>query len=142
MALRPLAPVFLFSANLAIATSAFFLNESFTPSIAKNCWNCLTTEFLGLVRISIKASSSSSSSEVWTAKRPTNSGMSPNFIRSSGSKNLYSSVKVFLSPSSFTLAENPIPVAFSTRLSITFPRPSNAPPQINKILEVSTSIVS
>ena len=40
------------------------------------------------------------------------------------------------------LVTNPIPVAFSTRLSITFPRPSNAPPQINKILEVSTSIVS
>ena len=47
-----------------------------------------------------------------------------------------SSVKVFLSPSSLTFAEKPIPVVFSTLLSIILPKPSNAPPQTNKILEI------
>ena len=48
-------------------------------------WYCLMSAFLGSVRIWISAPSSSSSSVATTGRRPTNSGIRPYLIRSSGS---------------------------------------------------------
>ena len=123
IALKPLAPVFLLSASLAIAIRAFFLIVSFTPSIAKNCWNCLTTEFFGFVRISTKASSSSSSKEVWTAKRPTNSGINPNLIRSSGSKKLIKLSQCFFITFFFYICRKTNSRSFFNPPIYNFPKP-------------------
>ena len=49
------------------------------------CRYCLMSAFFGSVRIEISAASSSSSSVATTGRRPTNSGIRPNLIRSSGS---------------------------------------------------------
>ena len=66
-----------------------------------------------------------------TGRRPTNSGMIPNLIRSSGST---SASKVPTLPSSllFTVAPKPIPER-SDRLRITLSKPSNAPPEVQGI---------
>ena len=64
--------------------SAPFVNLSFTPSISNSFWNCLTRLFFGFVRMSISASSFSSCKVAMTGKRPMNSGIRPNFSRSSG----------------------------------------------------------
>ena len=82
---RPRAPVLRASALAAIARSAPSRISSSTPSMRNIFWYCLVSAFLGSTRIWISADSSSSSSVATTGRRPTNSGMSPNLIRSSGS---------------------------------------------------------
>ncbi len=62
----------------AIARSPAFVKRSFTPSISKSLSNCLTRLFFGVVRMSMNASSLSSSRVAMTGKRPMNSGMRPN----------------------------------------------------------------
>lgn len=54
-------------------------------------------------------------------------------------KDLFSSLNEYVIGQSHA---KKVPAAFSIRLSITFPSPSKAPPHINNIFEVSTSIVS
>ena len=69
----------------AIARSAGSRISSSTPSMRNIFWYCLISAFFGSTRIWISAASSSSSSVATTGRRPTNSGISPNLIRSSGS---------------------------------------------------------
>ena len=74
-----------------------------------------------------------------TGKRPINSGINPYLTKSCGSTCLNNSlICAVFSDLDLTAAPNPIPVPFCARCSITLSRPANAPPQINRILEVST----
>ena len=82
---RPRAPVRRAIARVATEFSASSVKESFTPSISNSRPYCLISAFFGLVRISISAPSSRSSSVATTGRRPMNSGIRPNFSRSSGS---------------------------------------------------------
>ena len=82
---RPRAPVLRASALVATAPSAPGRTSSSTPSMRNRRWYCLISAFLGATRISISAFSSSSSSAATTGMRPTNSGIRPYLIRSSGS---------------------------------------------------------
>ena len=103
-------------------------------------FNCFTIAFFGSVRIRIRSSLSRSSRDTVTGTRPTSSGISPNFTRSCGriccrSRSISSSCRCAI------CASNPmdfLSILFSMILSI----PSNAPPQINKILVVSIWIIS
>ena len=71
-----------------------------------------------------------------TGRRPMNSGISPNFNRSSGSTSRRTS-PVRRSSAPMTLAEKPIEVPLPRREMI-FSRPAKAPPQMNRMLVVST----
>ena len=66
--------------------SASSISSRRTSSISNSRWYCLTSAFFGLVRMSTSASSSRSSRVATTGRRPTNSGIRPNFSRSSGSR--------------------------------------------------------
>ena len=96
--------------------------------------------FLGSFRILTSASSSSESNETTTGTRPTNSGISPNLIRSCGSA-LWN-----ISPISsllFSLSSELKPIELLSILdSIIFSSPSNAPPHMKRILVVSIGISS
>src|SRR5213075_2867975 len=88
------------------------------------------------VRIWMSAALSSSCSVPTTGRRPTNSGMSPYLIRSCGSS--CSSVAPMSRPrSDFTSALKPS-VFLPTRRSIALSSPTNAPPQMKRMLLVST----
>jgi methyl-accepting chemotaxis protein len=66
--------------------SASSVKVSSTSSISNSLRYCLTSAFFGSVRILTSAATSSRSSSVaMTGRRPTNSGIRPNFSRSSGS---------------------------------------------------------
>ena len=106
-----------------------------TPSMPSNLLYCFTKAFFGSVKICINASSVSSAKVAMTGIRPINSGMMPNFIKSSGSTSLNTSVMLRWALL-LTNAPKPMPDA-SVRFSMTFSKPENAPPQINKILVVS-----
>jgi hypothetical protein len=93
----------------------------------------LVSAFFGSVRICTSASSSSSSSVATTGRRPTNSGIRPYLIRSSGSTSRSSCADVLRSSSAFHLGEKPMPL-FSERLRMIFSRPAKAPPQMNRML--------
>ena len=83
---RPRAPVLRAIALLAIALQRVLgEGRGVTSSISNSRWYCLTSAFFGLVRMSTSAASSRSSSVATTGRRPTNSGIRPNFSRSSGS---------------------------------------------------------
>ena len=71
-----------------------------------------------------------------TGRRPMNSGMRPNFSRSSGSTSRRIS-PVRRSSGPMTLAEKPIDEPLPRREMI-FSRPANAPPQMNRMFVVST----
>ena len=88
---RPRAPVLRAMARLAIALSASSVKVSCASSSSNRRWYCLTSAFLGSVRMVTSASSSRSSSVAMTGRRPTNSGISPNFSRSSGSRSVETS---------------------------------------------------
>ena len=77
--------------------------------------------------------SSSSSKVATTGKRPTNSGIKPYLIKSSGSTSFNDCQNGFFIFFAMTSAEKPIP-DFSDDARITLSKPANAPPQINKIL--------
>ena len=84
----------------------------------------------------MSAFSSKSSNEANIGNLPINSGINPNFSKSSGSTPDNISEK-FLVSGILTLALNPIPAVIPL-LEIIFSKPLNAPPQINNILEVFT----
>ena len=89
-----------------------------------------------------RASSSNSLNGATTGKRPINSGIKPYFIKSSGSTCLNKSVNVALSFSLLISAPKPMAVATLVRFSITLSKPANAPPQINRIFDVSMRNIS
>ena len=84
----------------------------------------------------MSALSSRSSRVAITGRRPMNSGMRPNFRRSSGSTPFRMS-PVRRSSGPVTLAPKPIEEPRPRREMI-FSRPANAPPQIKRMLDVST----
>src|SRR5712692_9495470 len=112
---NPRAPVFRAKALLAIACSACCLTSRSTPSMPNSFWYCLMRAFFGSVRIWISACSSSSSSVATTGKRPTNSGISPYLIRSSGSTVRSTSLMSLALFRLRTSAPKPMPL-FSERL--------------------------
>ena len=137
---RPLAPVCLSIAFLAISKSAFSSNSRLTASMANSLVYCLISESFGSLRIRTSAFSSRPLSAVTTGSRPTSSGIRPNLTRSCG---ITSCIQLVVSSSTLDLisALNPRddePRRFST----VFSRPSNAPPQINRIFVVSICIKS
>ena len=134
---KPRAPVLRASAFFAMALSACGLASSSTPSMLNSFWYCLIRAFLGSVRICMSAFSSSSSRVATTGKRPTNSGIRPNLMRSSGSTPLSTSLIALPLVRLRTSAPKPIP-DFSERPRMIFSSPSNAPPQMNRMFVVST----
>ena len=136
IARRPLAPAFLETALWAIAVKALSVILSLTFSNSKSFLYCFTKAFFGSLSILTSVSSLSSSKVATTGRRPKNSGINPNFIRSSGCNRLNNSPTFFFFWLT-TLAPNPITFE-PIRRWIMFSRPVNVPPQIKSILEVST----
>ena len=134
--LKPLAPVFLLIAFFAISLKASSLNSSWTFSNSNSLLYCLVSEFFGSFKIFINDFSSKSSSVVTIGILPTNSGIKPYLIKSSGSSFLIKS-ETLLSSLLTTLAPKPIEVSLPLA-SITLSSPANAPPQINSMFVVST----
>ena len=134
--LNPLAPVFLRIAFPAIALSASFEKFNLTPSISKSLAYCLVNEFLGSSKILTKESSSKSSKVEMIGSLPINSGIKPNFNKSSGSI-LFNNSPTFFSAFVFSLEPNPIEDPLSLD-EIILSIPAKAPPQIKSILVVST----
>jgi hypothetical protein len=134
---KPREPVFLSIARSATERNVSSRNSKSTSSNSKSFRYCLTNAFFGSVSIVINAASSNSSRVAITGNRPTNSGINPNLIRSSGSKSRRHS-PTFISVDLLLIsAPKPIP-DFSERSLITFSKPENAPPQMNRTLRVST----
>ena len=131
----PRAPVRCFMAPSAAASRASLVKTNSTRSSCKNFWYCRIMAFLGSVKIRIKASLSRLSNETATGRRPTNSGIKPYLIKSEGSTSCNNWLMVFISVLLWISAAKPIP-DFSERSRITFSKPANAPPQINKIFLV------
>ena len=134
---KPRAPVFRSMVFLATASNASDLNSISQSSISNSLAYCLVMAFLGSTRILTSWRSSSSSRVAATGNRPTNSGISPYLIRSSGSTVLNNSLMLFLSSLPLTSAENPMP-PFSDLSRMIFSSPENAPPQIKRIFTVLT----
>ena len=131
----PLAPVFLSIALSTIAFNASFSNSNSTPSNSNNFLYCFVNAFFGFVTIFTKASLSNSLSVAIIGSLPTNSGINPNFNKSCGNN---SSNILYLSNSFLLSICAPNPIAFFPTLSfIILSNPSNAPPHINNILDVS-----
>jgi hypothetical protein len=136
MARRPRAPALFFMAARAMATSAPSVNLRVTPSISSSFLYCFTSALRGRVRMSTSAGWSSSSRLVMTGRRPTNSGIIPNLSRSSGST-MASSSPTFFSVFDFTSVPKPR-LRPPERRSMICSSPQNAPPQMNRMLVVST----
>ena len=77
---------FLIYSFFAISKTASSLKINFTFSNSKSLLYCLSKEFFGSCKIFTKELSSSSSSVANIGTRPTNSGINPYLIKSSGSK--------------------------------------------------------
>src|SRR4030066_331986 len=134
------APPFGPMACRAMLCKAASLNSSFTFSNSNSRWYCRTSAFFGFVRIWTSASSSSSCSVAITGRRPTNSEMRPNRIRSSGCA-ASRSLPMFFSERETMSAANPI-IFFVVRRSTIPSSPMNAPPQRKRMLPVSTLMKS
>ena len=93
--------------------------------------------FLMFVNTSTNCSSVSSCNVTVVVKRPINSGIIPNRVRSSGVTSEISCFSVF----ALTSAPNPIVEPWTLFLMIDS-NPTNAPPAMNKMFLVSTSTVS
>ena len=115
-------------------------NSNSTLSYLNNFLYCFTKEFFGSTIILIRASLSSSLRVVTIGNLPTNSGISPNFNKSCGSKDSNTSY-LFISLLLFISAPNPI-VFLSTRSFTIFSSPSKAPPQMNNMFDVFICINS
>ena len=134
---KPRAPVFLSMDFLATLRKASSRNSISQFSISNMRSYCLVSAFFGSTSIFTSCSSSSSSRVATTGRRPTNSGIRPYLIRSSGSTVWIRALALFLSVRLFTSAENPMP-AFSERSRMILSRPANAPPQMNRMSAVFT----
>src|SRR6202047_4047161 len=133
---RPRAPVLRSIALRATAPSASSANVSSMFSISNSRWYCFTSAFFGSVSIFFSEASSRSSSVATTGRRPTNSGIRPYFKRSSGSTWRKIS-PVRRSSGASTCAAKPIEVE-RPRAETIFSSPENAPPQMKRMLVVST----
>jgi len=131
----PLAPVFLSIALSTIAFNASCSNSNSTPSNSNNFLYCFVNAFFGFVTIFTKASLSNSLNVAIIGSLPTNSGINPNFNKSCGNN---SSNILYLSSSFLLSICAPNPIAFLPTLSfIILSNPSNAPPHINNMFDVS-----
>ncbi len=134
MARRPRAPVPRNSACSATASRASGVNSSSTLSSAKTRSYCFVSAFFGSIRICTSASLNSGATALTTGRRPMNSGMRPNLMRSSGS------TWRRISPSSRSLrctsARKPMP-RLPMRPSISLSNPAKAPPQMKRMFVVS-----
>ena len=128
-------------ANLAMIAKASGKNSSLVSSIENNFWYCFTKAFFGSVSILISASWFNSFKDETTGILPTNSGIKPYFIRSSGSTLSKISPRSLLSSFSRTSAIKPIPDLL-VLYWMTLSNPEKAPPHMNSIFEVSTWINS
>ena len=136
------APVPFLCACVASSFRASALNSRSTPSMAISLVYCLVSAFFGSVKIETNCSSVNCCSTVTTGKRPTNSGMKPKEIKSSGS--MYCRTSWRLTSAIFWLfstAPKPITRLPSRRCTI-FSSPTNAPPQMNRMPLVLTRIYS
>src|SRR5581483_7279852 len=145
---RPRAPTLRARASRAMACRASSVNLSLTFSNSNKRWYCLVIAFLGRIRISTNAASSRSFKTPTTGRRPTNSGIRPNLIKSSGwllASNSVSRLDSGMNSTaslSFSLPARK-PMAFlPTRRPTIFSRPTKAPPQIKRMLVVSTGVNS
>src|SRR5215217_314486 len=135
MLLRPRAPVPRSSASSAMAPRASSVKFRSTLSYRKNCLYCLTRAFFGSVRMRTRSASSRLRRVEITGRRPTNSGMSPYFRRSSGNANCSMESSSCLSRESMSL---PKPMLFlPMRWRMISSSPPNAPPQMNRTFLVS-----
>src|SRR5262245_23924737 len=100
-------------------------------SILNNRWYCFTNAFLGSVRIFFSEVSSRFSSVTTTGRRPTNSGIRPYLIRSSGSTWRKIS-PLRRSSGANTCAAKPIEVE-RPRAEMIFSSPEKAPPRMNRM---------
>ena len=140
MARKPRAPVLRCNASSAISSNASSSNVNSTPSRDRIFSYCLVNAFFGFVRIWTNASRSNRSNVTITGKRPINSGIKPNFNKSSGTTSLRIADT---SRSSARCTSAPKPNVFlAVRFVITLSIPSNAPPQIKRILVVSICNIS
>ncbi len=96
---------------------------------------CLTRAFFGSVMIWTRALTSSGMSGLMTGSRPMNSGIMPNSSRSS-EVTLPSSSPRSVCCSAWVWLPKPI-VLRPTRRAMMFSRPTNVPPQMNRMLVVS-----
>ena len=135
MARRPRAPMPRSTARPATASRASGVNSRSTSSYSINFRYCFTREFLGSVRICTICSRPRDRSVVITGRRPTSSGMMPNFSRSWG----WISLSSWPTSRSFLLwISAPKPMErLSRRLSMILSMPSKAPPQMNRMFFVS-----
>ena len=101
---------------------------------------CFTSAFFGWDRICTSESLSRLVTDATTGRRPMNSGIRPNLIRSSGMTSAKWSW-VSISALECTSAPNPSP-RLPTRSETIFSRPANAPATMNSTLVVSIWINS
>ncbi len=118
-----------------MASSASSANSSSTPSISNSRVYCLTNAFFGLDRICTRDSLSRLVTEATTGRRPMNSGISPNLIRSSGMTSAKWSC-VSISAFECTSAPKPRP-RLPTRSETIFSSPAKAPATMNNTFVVS-----
>src|SRR5918996_2977233 len=136
IARRPRAPVPRLSASRTMAATASSVNLRRTFSRSKYFWYCLMIAFFGSLRMRTSAGSSRSCKVATTGSRPTNSGMRPYLRRSSGWI-IASRSPTRRSSRLLISAPKPMPER-PTRDSMILSSPTNAPPQMNSTLEVST----
>lgn len=119
----------------AIASIAPSVKRSFAPSKESSLEYCLTSEFFVAVSIRTKSDFDSPASEHTTGRRPINSGINPNFTRSSG----WTLARISASDFGSAAASELNPRTFdSVRRAIILSSPTNAPPHMKRILRVST----
>ena len=137
---RPRAPVLSSMARRATALIAFGSKLKSMPSILNICTYCFVIAFFGSTKMRSNAFSSKLSNVATIGKRPTNSGIMPNLIKSCG---WISSNLLIDSLSIFDLTSIPKPSWLAPlRSAIILSNPTNAPPQINKMFVVSILIFS
>ena len=140
IARSPRAPVPRRSACSAISSRAAGSNSSSTLSRSNSRWYCFVRALRGSVSTDTSASRSSFATAVKTGRRPTNSGIMPNFRRSSGSARLKTSAGSLLSSvtrSPSTRSKVNPSCFLPIRCSMMRSRPANAPPTMNSTFVVS-----
>mmetsp|Transcript_8211 Transcript_8211/g.12452 ORF Transcript_8211/g.12452 Transcript_8211/m.12452 type:complete len:203 (-) Transcript_8211:1574-2182(-) len=139
---KPRAPDPRAKAIAAISFNAHSVVWKRIPFIAN--WNvyCLTREFFGTVKMSMRVFSVSPFVETMTGNLPTNSGIIPNWTKSFGiALSKYFPCTLKSSTFFFIFAPNPIDAA-SIRLLMILSIPANAPPLMKRMLVVSIWIKS
>ena len=133
---RPRAPVSLVFAMRAISPRASGVNSNSASSMEKNFWYCRTREFFGSVMMRTRSSSPSGKRLLNTGSRPTSSGIKPNSRTSSTVTSARSSRRSFSVCSGSSVWPKPI-MRRPLRLATMSSRPTNVPPQMNRMFVVS-----